>query len=74
MGGDELIVIGIGGVPDAEAFHQRLQSQNEWTGEDRDKWAGELSVGFADGPASQETVDDIISRADEDMYRRRLGS
>lgn len=73
-GGDELIVIGIGRVPDAEAFHQRLLSQNEWTGEDRDKWAGELSVGFADGPASQETVDDIISRADEDMYRRRLGS
>ena len=71
-GGDELIVIGIGALPEAEAFDTRLQGQDEWTGEDRSKWPGELSVGFADGLTSIDSVDDIISRADQDMYRRRL--
>jgi diguanylate cyclase (GGDEF)-like protein len=70
-GGDELIVIGMGQVIDAEALDGRLQSQNEWAGRNREMWAGELSVGFADGLPSRESADDIISRADKDMYRRR---
>ena len=70
-GGDEIVVIGMGRLPDAAAFDERLQAQREWTGEDRAKWAGELSVGFAEGRTSLDSVDDLIRRADEDMYRRR---
>ncbi len=71
-GGDELIVMGLGRLPEAEAFDERLQVHAEWTGEDKAKWPGELSVGFAEGAPSVDAVDDIISRADQDMYRRRL--
>ncbi len=70
-GGDEVIVVGMGRIPEAQAFNDRLQSQTEWTGEDKQKWSGDLSVGFAEGLLSMESIDDIISRADEDMYRRR---
>lgn len=70
-GGDELVVIGIGDMPDAISFNDRLQSQDEWTGEDRAKWNGELSVGFASGLPAMDSVDSIIGRADKDMYRRR---
>lgn len=70
-GGDELIVVGVGRIPEAEAFNDRLQSQNEWTGDDKAKWSGDLSVGFAEGLLSLDSIDDIIARADEDMYRRR---
>ena len=70
-GGDEIIVMGIGRLPEAEAFDRRLQSQHEWIGEDRDKWAGELSVGFAEGRPGIDSVDDLIRRADGEMYRRR---
>jgi diguanylate cyclase (GGDEF)-like protein len=70
-GGDEIVVIGMGRLPEAEAFDERLQAQHEWTGEDRAKWAGELSVGFAEGRTSIDSVDELIRRADEDMYRRR---
>jgi len=70
-GGDEIVVIGMGRLPEAEAFDERLQSQHEWTGEDREKWVGELSVGFAEGHTSVDSVDDLITRADADMYRRR---
>ncbi len=72
-GGDELIVIGVGDLPDAHAFDVRLQSQNQWTGEDKEKWDGELSVGFASGTPSTDSVDGMIRRADKDMYRRRGG-
>ena len=71
-GGDEIVVLGLGRLPDAEAFDQRLQSQHEWTGEDEGKWAGGLSVGFADGLPQTDSVDDLIRRADAEMYRRRL--
>jgi len=70
-GGDEIIVVGIGRLPEAEAFDDRLQGQNEWTGEDKKLWSGDLSVGFAEGLLSHESIDDIIGRADDDMYRRR---
>lgn len=71
-GGDEVVVIGTGRIPEAEAFNDRLQAQHEWTGPDADLWSGELSVGFAEGLPSLDLVDELISRADEDMYRRRM--
>lgn len=70
-GGDETIVVGLGPLPEAEAFNRRLQAQKRWTGDEHGKWSGELSVGFAEGRLSVEAIDDIIGRADEDMYRRR---
>lgn len=72
-GGDEILVIGLGRQQDAEAFATRLESQTEWTGEDKAKWPGELSVGFAEADPAIDSVDGAISRADHDMYRRRQG-
>ena len=70
-GGDELIVVGIGRIPEAHVFDRRLQAQTEWSGAEKSTWSGNLSVGFAEGLLSLESIDDIISRADDDMYRRR---
>ena len=41
------------------------------TGDDKKRWSGALSVGFAEGTLTIESMDDIIGRADDDMYRRR---
>jgi GGDEF domain-containing protein len=72
-GGDEILVIGVGRQPDAEDFAARLSSQSEWSGEDKARWPGELSVGFAEADPDTDSVDAVISRADHDMYRRRQG-
>lgn len=71
-GGDEIIVMGMGRIPEGEAFNERLQARGAWNGENREQWSGDLSVGFAEGVPSIEAVEEIISRADGDMYRRRL--
>ncbi len=70
-GGDELIVIGVGDRRQAIEFDHRLQTQNEWTGEDKARWPGELSVGFADGSPLSDSLESIVTMADHDMYRRR---
>ena len=70
-GGDEIVIIGIGRILEAEAFNDRLQGQHEWTGPDKQLWSGDLSVGFSEGLPSLAAVDHLISCADEDMYRRR---
>ena len=70
-GGDEVIVVGVGRIPEAEAFDTRLQAEKGWSGANAEGWSGSLSVGFAEGLLSLESIDSIINRADEDMYRRR---
>ena len=70
-GGDEIVIVGLGQLPEAEAFDARLQAQHEWAGSHEEKWSGKLSVGVAEGQLSTESIYDIIGRADDDMYRRR---
>ena len=70
-GGDEIVVLGIGEAPDAEAFTSRLTGRAVWPVDITARWDGDLTVGFAVGSPRSDTIDDLISRADGDMYRRR---
>ena len=72
-GGDEIVVLGIGAHPDPAAFADRLEQNVAAIGIDRDRWPGHLSVGFAEADASAEAdgVEQLIERADFDMYGRR---
>ena len=66
-GGDEFVVLGLGSDHDATEFLQRLNARPPQFAD-----SGQLSVGLAVGPERKCDVDDLIRRADEDMYRRRM--
>ncbi len=68
-GGDEFIVVGIGTLDDAERFARALGA----TGSDDEisSQMGGLSIGLAAGSPGRDSIEDLTSRADEDMYRRR---
>lgn len=70
-GGDELVVVGMGSHPAPEDFAHRLDEQVTATGIDRHRWPGHLSVGFAQSGVPVTSVDELIERADADMYGRR---
>jgi diguanylate cyclase (GGDEF)-like protein len=70
-GGDELIVVGMGAVPDDQAFSSRLHANIMSSGIDLAKWPGNVSIGLADGRAGVVEVDELITSADADMYQRR---
>ena len=70
-GGDEIVVVGIGHHPDPDAFSRRLDEHVTASGIDRAKWPGHLSAGFAAGDPAEVSADDLIHRADADMYGRR---
>lgn len=70
-GGDEFVVLGPGGLDEAEALARRLASGVALSGDDRATWSGELSVGYAVTPAEAFDLDGLLTRADADMYRRR---
>lgn len=70
-GGDEIVVVGIGRNPDPEAFARRLDEHVTASGINRAKWPGHLSAGFAAGDQADVSVDELIHRADADMYGRR---
>jgi diguanylate cyclase (GGDEF)-like protein len=70
-GGDEIVVVGIGHHPDPDGFARRLDEHVTASGIDRGKWPGHLSVGFAEGDPADISVDELIHRADADMYGRR---
>jgi diguanylate cyclase len=70
-GGDELVVLGIGHHPAPGDFARRLDEHVNLSGIDRARWPGHLSVGFAQGDPSTVSVDELIGRADADMYGRR---
>jgi diguanylate cyclase (GGDEF)-like protein len=68
-GGDEFLVVGIGDHMDAEAFASSVESSEE--PEVIDSEMGGLSIGIAAGSPLRDTIEELTSRADEDMYRRR---
>ncbi|MDP1877625.1 MAG: GGDEF domain-containing protein [Actinomycetota bacterium] len=73
-GGDEFVVVGIGSLTEAEALAQRIEATQRWPEADPGQWSGSLSVGLAVRRAGAEPIADLVSRADEDMYRRRAGA
>jgi PleD family two-component response regulator len=69
-GGDELVVVGLGSAPDERALSGRLHANIVTSGVDLARWPGSVSFGLAYGnPALG--LDELISRADADMYARR---
>lgn len=70
-GGDEMVIVGIGRHPDPASFSTRLDEHVTASGIDRSRWPGHLSVGFAQGDDADIPIDELIDRADADMYGRR---
>lgn len=69
-GGDEFCAIGVGRPPDLGEAHQRLVTlvESQFPGERN--W--DLSLGCAyQSDLEADFLDDLVRRADEDMYRRR---
>ena len=71
-GGDEFLVVGIGNHSDAESFAVDLESSA--TEEALESEMGGLSIGIAAGLPGRNSLMDLTSRADEDMYRRRTAN
>jgi diguanylate cyclase len=73
-GGDEFVVIGLGVRPDPTVLEERITEALLAEPERPPAWPGRLSTGVADIEATEahiEVVDDLIGRADLDMYERR---
>ncbi len=72
-GGDEFLVLGTGSPGAAADLNARVDRMLAADAAITDRWKGSVTVGFAsapavDGPAG---LDELIARADQDMYRRR---
>ncbi|MDO9486568.1 MAG: GGDEF domain-containing protein [Actinomycetota bacterium] len=68
-GGDEFLVVGLGNLHDAEQLTSGLRSSEGQ--EVLNSEMGGLSIGIAAGNPQRDSLSDLTSRADEDMYRRR---
>jgi diguanylate cyclase (GGDEF)-like protein len=71
-GGDEFIVVGLGSAPDPRVLSDRLHASIARSGINLDQWTGRVSLGLAETAGQHIDVDELISAADEDMYRRRF--
>jgi diguanylate cyclase (GGDEF)-like protein len=69
-GGDEFLVVGTGRAGSAEELNERLDELLAHDEELAGRWPARVTVGVASGPSDCD-VDDLISAADADMYRRR---
>lgn len=73
-GGDEFVVVGMGEPVDADEIERRVCAALVDNPERPESWEPSLSAGVAQAVADDEglgTIDDLISNADRDMYRRR---
>jgi diguanylate cyclase (GGDEF)-like protein len=70
-GGDEFIVLGIGMPAALESLAERLQAQLSASGIDLERWGGGVSLGAATAAPADLDFDDLVRRADADMYARR---
>lgn len=70
-GGDEFVVVGIGTMSDAFSVESRLDMSEEWTIGPASDGVWSFRIGFASGHPQQFTVNELIRKADEDMYLRR---
>jgi diguanylate cyclase (GGDEF)-like protein len=70
-GGDEFLVLGIGGRPDAQSLAQRIQRAVETTGVALGKWPTTVSVGTAAGYPNETTMEALVEQADRDRHEAR---
>ncbi len=71
-GGDEFVIVGIGADAAASALRQRLSGHFGTRGRaSRERWSGDVTVGVAVAEAGSATFDELLERADADMYERR---
>lgn len=70
-GGDEILVAGIGTVPNEAQFSDRLHSAIQTSGIDPNAWPGTVSIGLAAAEVLGDDIDPVIKAADLDMYERR---
>jgi diguanylate cyclase (GGDEF)-like protein len=70
-GGDEFVIVGLGTATSCELIESRIREHVRDCGIDPAKWPGVVSTGCASGAADPDSIAALISRADQDMYRRR---
>ncbi len=70
-GGDEFVVLGMGQVEHADALRDRITDSVLADGVDPATWDGGVSVGIATAALAGMDIEDLIRRADADMYARR---
>jgi diguanylate cyclase (GGDEF)-like protein len=71
-GGDEFVTVGIGRDASVSAFRGRLTEHFVTVGRaQREDWSGDVTVGVAVAAADAATFDELLERADADMYDRR---
>lgn len=71
-GGDEFVVVGIGISPANAGFQDRIATKIRSANIDPRKWRGTVSIGTASGMPQGLSIEELISLADQAMYRRRM--
>ncbi len=70
-GGDEFVVLGSGTPVPPEALADRLDDRLKSSGVPEETWSTGVSLGFATASPTDLDFDDLVRRADHDMYDRR---
>lgn len=70
-GGDEFVVIGVGEPWPPEVIRERIVRAIDASGLDVSRWKASVSVGIATMPGGGCDIDELLARADGDMYARR---
>ncbi len=71
VGGDEFVIVGVGGLVEGGALATRLSDSIEAHYPVRDKWAAKVTVGMASADARSRSVADLMLEADTRMYDER---
>lgn len=72
-GGDEFLIVGVGERPDPEAVNERLLSTLDRSALPTE-WRAVLWTGSAQSRETDESLEDVIVRADADLYSNRSRS
>lgn len=74
VGGDEFIIVGVGGPVEGSALAARVAERIRRHYPSSDIWPSTVTVGIASEDSRVSSVEDLVMRADERMYaeRRRL--
>jgi diguanylate cyclase (GGDEF)-like protein len=70
-GGDEFVVVGIGATQNPDTFRERVLAHVRVGGVDATNALLDISVGLAISSPRMLDFESLVSRADQDMYRRR---
>ncbi len=73
-GGDEFVVVGIGISPANTGLQDRIATKIRSANIDPRKWRGTVSIGTASGMPQVFSIEQLISLADQAMYRQRTAA